>query len=240
MRVMLDVGAHYGETLDVALDPRWGFDKVYSFEPATACQGILRRFRDTRLAVLQFGLSNKSTTASLYGAGLLGASVYADKPQYDEVVPEIVMFVRAADWLAANTAEDDDVFLKLNCEGSECDILEDLLKSPFLERVRSIYVDFDASKIPSQAHRVVMVRDELLRQGIDHHTPQQLGVVGNAAVYEWLRRSCPPVTVALRSAIAFRLRLHRPPYLWAKAIAQAVLPTQALWWIGRRVRRLRR
>jgi len=35
MRIFLDVGGHHGETLDVALDPRWGFDKIYCFEPAS-------------------------------------------------------------------------------------------------------------------------------------------------------------------------------------------------------------
>ncbi|TFV32571.1 hypothetical protein E4K10_22285 [Streptomyces sp. T1317-0309] len=87
MRVFLDVGGHYGETLDVALDPRWGFEKIYSFEPAKPCRRILRGFHDSRVSIVPAGLSSRTGQATLFGAGLLGASVYADKSELGDGAP---------------------------------------------------------------------------------------------------------------------------------------------------------
>lgn len=234
--MFLDVGAHYGETLEVALDPRWGFERIYSFEPAEACQRVLRGYRDHRVSVLDRGLSNKTGETILYGAGLLGASVYADKPQYETIRQQVILLERASDWLRTNTTVEDEVFLKLNCEGSECDVLEDLLSSDMLARLCSIYVDFDAAKIPSQAHRQEAVERGLQRQGVNYVTPATFGGGGNSAVYAWLAGSCPQVRS--RTSLSYRLRLYRPPYVWAKAVLRAVLPRRVLWWAGRRLGRL--
>lgn len=226
MRVFLDVGGHYGETLDVALDPRWGFEKIYSFEPAKPCRRILRGFHDSRVSIVPAGLSSRTGQATLFGAGLLGASVYADKSELGDgrARAESICLVRATDWLLANTSADDEIYLKLNCEGSECDVLEDLLDSGVISRLRSIYVDFDVRKIPSQAHRHAVVEDRLRRHRQRFTTPESLtSHGGGAAVREWLS------LLGLQSSSAagllrYRLGLHRPPYIWAAHVARTALP----------------
>ena len=60
IKILVDVGAHNGETLRVALDPKWGFDRIYSIEPSSACQATLNGFRDRRLVIEQIALSNRS------------------------------------------------------------------------------------------------------------------------------------------------------------------------------------
>ncbi|MXM63469.1 FkbM family methyltransferase [Streptomyces sp. HUCO-GS316] len=228
MRIFLDVGGHYGEALDVALDPRWGFERIYSFEPARHCQRILRGFRDSRVQVVPAGLSSRSGEATLFGTGLLGASVYADKDQAgDRVESETIALLRATEWLLANTSERDEIYLKLNCEGSECDVLEDMLDSGVIGRLRSIYVDFDVRKIPSQAHRRATVEERLRQHRQQFVTPESLAdPAGSAAVREWLSLAGPQSPVA-RGALRYRLGLHLPPYIWASRAAKAALPRPA-------------
>ena len=45
-RVFLDVGGHVGETLAEVVKPRWAFDRIWTFEPATACLPALEAFAD--------------------------------------------------------------------------------------------------------------------------------------------------------------------------------------------------
>lgn len=243
MRIFLDVGGHYGESLDIALDPRWGFDTLYSFEPSRTCQRLLRSFRDSRLTVVPAGLSNKQATTTLYGSGLLGASVYADKTQSDaRPQQETIELLKATDWLLANTSADDEIFAKLNCEGSECDVLEDLLDSGVISRLASVYVDFDVRKIPSQQHRQELVEKQLRDQNVHFATPDTLGAPGgSAAMRKWLTMETTPRRTSTRAVWRYRLGLHRPPYVWSTAVARKVLPgpvyAQAARRLGTQARR---
>lgn len=234
MRIFVDVEAHYGETLDVALDPRWGFDRVYSLEPSSHCQRLLRQFRDPRLVLDDRGLSDRDDDAPLYGAGLLGGSIYADKPQGSHGEVEVVQLVRASSWLRERTTPDDEIFLKLNCEGSEVDVLGDLLESDVMGRVRSVYVDFDVRKIPSQAHRQAGVEAALNAAGVSYFVQAELEVAGNPAVRRWLEGELIPTPTPFSSRARHALRLYLPPYLLAKAVARAVLPRRAFLWAGER------
>lgn len=238
LRVFMDVGAHYGETLDVALDPGWGFDRLYSFEPAAACRRVLEQYRAKRLVVVPRGLSNRSATAVLYGAGLLGGSVYPDKQQKaDDLEEQVVELERASQWVLNHTTPGDEIYLKLNCEGSECDVLDDLLDSGLIARVKSVYVDFDVSKIPTQAYRQALVERRLREAGVDFATPETLGSDTNAGVRAWLQASCPRGSGA---SVWYRLGLFRPPSVWVRVAAGAVLPRPAFYWLGKHLGTKRR
>jgi FkbM family methyltransferase len=233
-RIFVDVGAHYGETLDIVLDPRWAFDIVYSVEPSRTCQELLRRFRDPRLHIEQRALSDRNGHADLFGAGLLGASLYPDKPQTGGGSTETIEIIRASEWLSQRKRLGDRVFLKLNCEGGEADILEDLLDADALDGVESIYVDFDVRKIPSQAHRQRIVEARLRHRGVFYETPTSLGAAGNDAVGRWLNGVLDPVEVSLRLRVLHACRFYLPPYLRAKAVARTVLPSRAYHLLARR------
>jgi FkbM family methyltransferase len=226
-RILLDVGAHYGETLDVALNPRWCFTRVVCFEPSGSSMRVLGAFRDARLQIVSAGLSNVTRSTALFGAGTLGASIYADKPldaRAQEAV-ETIDLLRASDWIRTYTAPGDAVYLKLNCEGSECDVLEDLLGSDMRTRIAAVYVDFDVRKIPSQAHREGHVREALAQAGVAYVTTAELGCHGNRAVEAWLSQLLGDGTpVSLSARLRFALRLHRPFYVQATAAARRLLP----------------
>jgi FkbM family methyltransferase len=189
-KVFLDVGAHLGESLHAVRDPKYGFDRIYCFEPAPSCWPALERVGDRRVAVCRFGLWNRTDEQPLYDAGGIGASLYADKFRTAPPSAESARFVRAADWFRENLGADDELFLKLNCEGAEADIVEDLLDSGELARVRSVMIDPDVRKIPSQAHREQELRERLRASGLTNYFMEDEVMVGathRERIQNWLR-----------------------------------------------------
>ena len=243
MRIFVDVGAHNGETLHVALHPKWGFDRIFALEPASDCQKWLLGFRDRRLSVEPFGLGSASGKVKLHGAGLLGASIYEDKWQkgpQERISAEDIEIARATDWFRSKIPRNAEVFLKLNCEGSEADILDDLLDSGCAAQIRSIYVDFDIRKVPSQAHRQQELEERLRQDRVDYVTPDEFGCNGHFAVAKWLSQTISPVSCGLVDRVRHGLRLYAPPYERLAELASAVLPRNLYWWLGRKFGRVAR
>jgi FkbM family methyltransferase len=189
MKVFLDVGAHEGSSLNAVRDPKYGFDRIYCFEPASGCWPALESVADSRVTVCRFGLWNATQEHPLYDPGSRGASVFADKFK-ERPTDELARFVRATDWFRENLAEGDEIYLKLNCEGAECDIAEDLLDSGELARVRSVMIDPDVRKIPSQEHRERELGERLRGAGLTNYFMERDVMVGDthrARVQNWLR-----------------------------------------------------
>ena len=189
MRTFLDVGAHEGASLNAVRDPKYGFDRIYCFEPASSCWPSLEAVRDARVTVCRFGLWNRTCSRPLYDAGSVGASIWADKFRTDRG-NEQADFVRASDWCREHLRSGDEVFLKLNCEGAEADIVEDLLESGEFARMRSVMIDPDVRKIPSQAHRERELRDRLDAGGMRNYFLEQdvmVGATHRARIQNWLR-----------------------------------------------------
>jgi len=188
MKVFLDVGAHEGASLNAVRDPKYGFDRIYCFEPARSCWPALESVRDDRVVVCRFGLWNRTCEHALYDPGSAGASLFADK--FSSTRPdEVASFVRATDWFRDNLGRDDEIFLKLNCEGAEVDIVEDLLESRELARARSVMIDPDVRKIPSQAHRERELRERLAASGLTNYALEEdvmIGATHRARIQHWL------------------------------------------------------
>jgi FkbM family methyltransferase len=189
MKIFLDVGAHEGETVNAVRDPKYAFDRIYCFEPARACWPALERVRDERVDICRFGLWNETVTHELYDVGSIGASMFADK--FADARPrETVQLVRATDWFREHLAADDEIYLKLNCEGAEVDIVEDLVGSGQFSRVRSAMIDPDVRKIPSLAHRERELRVRLADAGLSNYFMEEEVMVGpthRARIQNWLR-----------------------------------------------------
>jgi FkbM family methyltransferase len=162
VKVFLDVGANDGGTLQAVRDPKYGFDRIYCFEPASSCWPALEAIRDDRVQICRFGLWNTTCEQALYASGSVGASLFEEKFR-DEPSTEVCSFVCASDWFRKNLEPNDEIFLKLNCEGAECDIAEGLLESTELAGVRSVMIDPDVRKIPSRTARGSFVSVSRLR-----------------------------------------------------------------------------
>ena len=150
-KIFLDVGAHIGETLTIALEDLYGFDKLYCFEPVTECCDVIRTLKDTRVEVCEYGLWNENCTRKIYKPKSAGGSLFEDK--FGVKVPSRdIKLVKASEWFNQNLKEEDTTYLKLNCEGAECAILDDLLETGEYKKINVLMVDFDVRKIPSQKH----------------------------------------------------------------------------------------
>jgi FkbM family methyltransferase len=188
VKVFLDVGAHDGESLHAVRDPKYAFDRIYCFEPASSCWPALEAVADDRVTVCRFGLWDRTCEHELYDPGSVGASLFEDKFR-DAPTGERARFVRASDWFHENVGERDEVFLKLNCEGAEVDIVEDLLESGELARVRSAMIDPDIRKVRSLAHRERELRERLAASGLTNYFMEDEVMVGathRERIQNWL------------------------------------------------------
>jgi FkbM family methyltransferase len=190
MKLFLDVGAHYGETLPAVLDPRFGFHQVVCFEPAPECWPRLRRAGNERVRLCRYGLSSRTADMALYEAGSVRASVFGEAKTAG-ARPSVATFVRATDWFRKHVPGGATVYMKLNVEGSECDILDDLLSSGELMSVASTLVHFDVRRFPSQRDRERTTRAALDAAGYERYVDAR-GVAAPttvARVQRWLRQA---------------------------------------------------
>lgn len=206
-RLFLDVGAHTGQTVEAVQDPVFAFDRIVCFEPARASQAVLARIDDPRIVVEPFGLWNATCDREIYEPGRKGASIFADKNRLDTKAHDTCRLVRASDWMREGVKEGDQAFLKLNCEGCECDVVEDLLDSGEYRKVASVLIFLDVEKIPSQAHRAAELRKKLAGSGYaNYHFAEEFsGRTHRERIQAWLRVSGAEVR---SPAAALRQRAH--------------------------------
>jgi FkbM family methyltransferase len=166
MKILLDVGANMGQTITAALDPKYGFDRIVAFEPAPPCWPEIEAIADPRVELCRFGLWKETRRHDLHDPGSEGASIFDDFENEERTgLTTTVDLVRARDWLAENVSDGDIVFMKLNCEGSEADIVEDLLDSGELAKVYNAMITFDIRKSRSLRGREAPLRKKLRQAG---------------------------------------------------------------------------
>lgn len=171
-RIFLDVGSNTGQTIYLILQKKFKMDYIYGFEPSPLCCKILEnKFQDNpRVSVIGIGLFSETCEMILYNEGSQGGTVHSDyqttcSPELRETKCQ---FVRASEWFKNNIHEGDEVFLKLNCEGAECDIMIDLIDSGEYEKVRATLIDYDVRKSSSAQHKEQELRELLKRRNINN------------------------------------------------------------------------
>lgn len=171
-RIFIDVGSHHGQTIELLLNPRFKVDHIVGFDPSPLCHDILdQRFTNNpKVTIIKHGLWSETCEMDLHNEGSQGGTIHDD---YETTCnPEIRVtpckFVKASDWFAKNVSEDDEVFLKLNCEGSECQILMDLIASGEFKKVKAVFVDFDVRKSPKAKPQEAELRAVMDKEGIDN------------------------------------------------------------------------
>ena len=191
-KIFLDVGAFNGDTIRVALNPKYGFDYIHGFEPSPNRYSRLRKIKSSRVYVHNFGLSNKTYKTTLFGVNTIGASVYPEKRFRgldDKRIKCEISLNKASLWISDNTQLDDQIYLKLNCEGAEVDILQDLIDTKIIYRVKSIYVDFDIRKVKNQEYRQDLLEKQLKNLNIEYFTPVDFKDSELIDVERWLSLS---------------------------------------------------
>lgn len=191
MKVFLDIGAHSGETLTVAQHDRWRFGRLYSFEPAPQCWSQIEAIADERTTVCRFGLFDRDCTIDLHNAGSIGASVSEDKDGSDTVTA--CDFRDAAAWLRENISETDEVFAKINVEGSEYEIIKRLYDTDTLPLIDHLLIHFDVRKVPSRRHLEAELRSMLEDAQVDWVLAERV-IFGSVSrgTRNWLERAHAP------------------------------------------------
>jgi FkbM family methyltransferase len=151
MIIFLDVGTHDGHTLKEIISYKYNFDKIYGFEPC------LKQFRNasnefsniSHLEMYNFGLSNFTCKTKIYGSNNnLGASIFQNKNDVEKNISEDISLVSASDFFKENIPLGSIIIMKLNCEGAEIPILNDLVDSGEIHKLSNVLIDFDSRKIP--------------------------------------------------------------------------------------------
>jgi hypothetical protein len=104
---------------------------------------------DSRISIFDFGLWDRDDSVPLYSPGSVGASIYPDKSGVRTTDRELVRLRRASDWLAAQISDGDRVWCKLNCEGAETAILDDLVATGHIRDIWALRIHVDAGKVAS-------------------------------------------------------------------------------------------
>ena len=185
MKIFLDVGAHVGQTLAAVLP--LDFDRIVCFEPAAVCWGPLKKMGDHRVTVERFGLWKKTCEAPLFNPGSMGAGLWQREGRARKSV--MCDFVRASDWMRENVTSEDVVYMKLNCEGAECDIIDDLLNSGEFSKLSFVMIDFDVRKFEDLKHRQGQVAKRLEVYPFPRVASKahRIGDTHAARIQHWLR-----------------------------------------------------
>jgi FkbM family methyltransferase len=189
VKVFLDVGAHRGQTLAAVLEK--DFDLIHCFEPVSQHWEVLRGLADKRVRIHKFGLWNKAAEIELFDPGTKGAGMWIkDKRRPDlKITRELCKFQRASEWFSQNIPPASHVYLKLNCEGCECDILDDLLDSGEFDKVNHVMIDFDVRKISAIRHREGEIRTRLEAYPaprVMYSKSSMIGDTHKARIHHWL------------------------------------------------------
>ncbi len=106
----------------------------------------------------------------LYNEGNLGGTIHEDYRTccHTDLRTTRCQFISASDWFRDSISTADEVFIKLNCEGSECEIVGALLDSGEYDKVKATLIDFDVRKSPSQKPREPELLSRLAALGISN------------------------------------------------------------------------
>jgi len=166
MKIFLDVGAHYGETIIEVLKSKYSFDLIHAFEPSKRCLFKINKIKSSKLKIHNFGLFNSSEIKTLNNPGDLGASIYINSTIYQK---ERIKLNQASEWFKKNISKRDIIFVKLNCEGSECDIIDDLIDNNQFNKIYNILITFDVRDIPSRRKEEIRIRKKLKRLNMNNY-----------------------------------------------------------------------
>lgn len=183
MNHFFDIGANIGQTFDEFLCKTTAYDgwKIWCFEPSPRHLGTLlakavEQSTRFKIAVCPFGFFAETATRKFYEkADARGDSFCETLTMGYGVVPnaengyEVLCASQVlSEFILRHTAPDDQITLKIDCEGGEFSIIRDLLKSPeALRRCSKIYVEWHMTEPNEEAHRLT---DALASAG---HPPEQ-------------------------------------------------------------------
>jgi FkbM family methyltransferase len=143
-----DCGANIGQTFDqYLLKGPFAQHHVVCFEPsprnlsalAEKCRTMRDRFASVRIVPSALG---RPGLCPFYEAKTpMGDSLLSARAGAKSLTIEVAVLA-LSDYLRTHTVPGDEVVVKLDVEGAECDILEDLITAGPMDRVRQVLVEW--------------------------------------------------------------------------------------------------
>mgnify|MGYP005826562025 FL=1 len=174
--IAIDCGANVGEVVDFLLKAKL---KVYAFEPNMYAYNVLeRRFRDNPdVFCIPKGVTNSAKTgpAKLYFHERAnedqvkystGCSAASDKNNIDKDNFMVVEMVGISDFI--KSLDKPVSMLKIDVEGTEADILNDLFDSGLIYEIKQIFVETHEEKVPSSREPMILIRERIEKEALEH------------------------------------------------------------------------
>ena len=151
MKILIDCGASNGSAI-VELDNTYGvFDKIYAIEPNPDNFSQIDSC-NPKIAKLEAAISTAYGNMKLYLSEQYdGSTLYPNKLS-GNINNDNFVEVQAIDfshWLAKNVALGDHVVCKMDIEGAEFDVLEQLLKTRKMNLIDILLVEWHPSRFPN-------------------------------------------------------------------------------------------
>ena len=153
MPVLIDIGAHYGETLDEVLKPQYSFERIICIEPSIIAIKKLEKFRDTRIQIEKWAAWDSDGELVLHSAGSIGGSLFSDK-RISSNNYEVIKTFDFKLFFEKTIVPNDQVYIKINVEGAEIKILKRIFECYNKNQIKSILLSIDAIKIPSLQNEI--------------------------------------------------------------------------------------
>lgn len=182
--IFVDVGSNIGQTLEEVTKPTYHWDSILAFEPDPVPFKIVHRAYPD-VATYAVGLSDHIGIETLYGDNSnIGASIYSTKTDIDSSIHQQVPVWEASSVIGPL----QDVVLKLNCEGAEVPILNNLLDTGAIDRCINIMVDFDIRRCAGFEGAEQIVRARLDAHNVPYHLCEHvmIGATHQDRIRHWL------------------------------------------------------
>ena len=172
--IIFNLGAHLGSFTDACLKEYPDIQMVYCFEPLKSNYVYLvEKYKDNRnVTVLHCAVSNFDGTANLYTKfnkdktvfGSDGCSLYGNKTNVSSS-SSLVRVMKLSTFIREEGVPYIDL-LKMDVEGSEYDIFDDILENNLYAKIGKIYFEDHARKIQGLAKRRERFIESAKRIGI--------------------------------------------------------------------------
>jgi len=160
--VVFDLGGYEGLWSD-NIFKRYG-SNLFIFEPIKEfAQNIEKRFSgNSKIKIYDFGLAGETKKIEM-NKSLDSSSAFVKNSN-----KEIVQLKKISDFIKENNIKNIDL-IKINIEGGEYEVLEDLIENALIKNIKNIQVQFH-SVFPNAKERMEKIQAELIKT---HHPTYQ-------------------------------------------------------------------
>ncbi len=123
---------------------------------------------------------------TLNNPGHVGASIASDKGVVN--LQTDCDFHDVAEWFEANVDNTDKVYVKINIEGAEADVIDRLATAGQIGKIDHLLIHFDVRKSPSMRDREPVLRAQLRASGVEFQAAEEIQFGGaTRGTRNWLR-----------------------------------------------------